>query len=387
MNTFHTQLTRRHFIAASAGAIAAGLMPVRVVLGGEGDSTPRPRSEALYGLALLGDLHYDQFEHHDMDWVKAEKPRDIRQIEGYVESTNTHMPRLFKRVGETIKASPVPIAAALHVGDFVEGLCGSYDLQSLQSRDAIAFVEGSELGVPFIMVKGNHDITGPGSDESFNDVLLPWMARNTGADLSSANFTWQHGEDVYVCFDAYKPDLAWLNGQSELAKSARHVFFMVHPPVVPYNARANWHVFSHDDQAADRAGLIAWLGKHKARVLSGHLHRYCNLTRSDENGTFTQLAISSVVRNEVESASEKYIRSGVSDYNAGLLDLEPNFSPDSHEDRVRWIEQEKPCIKAFDYARVPGYAMLWVYDDRVEADIYLGYGEEVWKRQTVSANA
>ncbi len=375
-------LTRRHFLSASAGVLAAGLLPTRIVLGNTNDPTPRPRSQALYGVALLGDLHYDQMSHHDFDWVKAEKPGDIRQIEGYVEATNNHMPRLFNQVKQVIHTAPAPVVAVVHIGDFVEGLCGSYDLQARQSRDAIDFVESCKLGVPFIMSKGNHDITGPGADKAFNDVLLPWMAKNAKSQLNSANYTWQQGEDLFIFFDAYKPDMDWLKSRSAQAQQARHVFFVIHPPVVPYNARANWHVFSRDSQKQQREELTKWLGEHNASVLSGHLHRYSNLMRTDTNGSFNQLAVCSVVRNESESP--KIMRSGVKDYNSRLLDLEPNFSPKSKEERAAWISTEAPHIKAFDYARIPGYAMLWIYADRVEADVYLGTDEQVWKQPTIS---
>lgn len=377
-------ISRRRFMLSAAALAASGVACQSIVLGqtrpAEG---PRPRGQALYGLVILGDLHYDKMEHHDMDWVHAEKPKDISQIENYVEVTRTHTPRLFERVKQTIAQARAPIVGVVQVGDFVEGLCGSRALQERQSRDAIAFVEQSDLGVPFLMCKGNHDITGPGADEAFDAVLLPWMAGQAGATLSSANYHWSRGDDLFVFFDAYKPDLNYLASIRDEAAQARHVFFVIHPPVVPYNARANWHVFSRESQADERAQLIAWLERVNAVVLSGHLHRYCHLRRTGETGGFTQLAINSVVRNDTEQAL--YEKAGVADYSAGLLDLEPNFSPSTREDRRAWIERERPSITSFDYARSAGYATLWVYADRVEADIYLGYADEIWKQRVVEA--
>jgi hypothetical protein len=382
------RITRRRFLSATAATAAAGIWGPHVLGALQAATTQpaaRPRSQALYGLPLLGDLHYDQWAHHDLDWVKAEKAKDLRQIEGYVKVTETHTPQLFQTVKTCISGAPVKVPAVVQVGDFVEGLCGSQDLQSLQFRDAMAFVEKSKLGAPFLLTKGNHDITGPGAREAFDDVLLPWMSTQCGSKLNAANYTWRHGRDLFVFFDAYKPDLDWLDEQSAVARDARHVFFVIHPPVVPYNARANWHVFDRSSEAAERTRLLAWLGKHTALVLSGHLHRYALLTRVAEPGPFVQFAINSVVRNPREVPRK--VKHGLADYNADLLELEPNFSPKSRDERRAWIEREKPHIRDFDYARVPGYAMLWVYDDAVEADVYLGHDDNVWKQVRLSGGA
>ena len=384
MNLEQHALTRRRFLAQGVALAATQAVPWRLVLAADEqtDTTLRPRSQALYGFPLLGDLHYDRWEHHDLDWVKADKPKDIRQIEGYVDTTKTHTPQLFRRVAAMIKSAPAPIPGVVHVGDFVEGLCGSQKLQALQFNDAMRFVEQSQLGVPFLLTKGNHDITGPGAKEAFDADLLPWMSKQLGSDLDTANYTWTQGDDLFVFFDAYQPDMDWLEGLEAKAKAARHVFFVIHPPVVPYNARSTWHVFSKEREAESRTRLLTWLGKHNAIVLSGHLHRYAMLSRKTEAGSFTQFAVCSVIRHDREQPQKS--RQGVAAFDASLLELEPNFSPNSRDERLAWIEREKPFISSFDYARVPGYAMVWVYPDRVEADVYLGHAAEVWKQPSLA---
>jgi hypothetical protein len=332
---------------------------------------------------MLGDIHYDQWKYHDMDWVNANRPTSMhRQIQGYVDSTDQQLPRLLTRIRHVIANAPSPVAAVLHIGDFVQGLCGSYDLQAQQSNDAIRLVEAGPLGVPFIMVKGNHDVTGPGSEQAFDDVLLPWIGKNLGQDLASANFTWRRENDLFACFDAYRPDMTWLHSLSKEAADARHVFFLIHPPVVPYNARADWHVFSGPDALEDRRALMDWLGRHHAIVLSGHLHRYALLSRRTETGPFVQFAINSVVRKDQEVAEKT--RTGLRDYSPALLELEPDFSPDTRAERRRWLESEAPFINSYDYARAAGFAVLWVYEDQVEADVYLGHSEDVWRQVILS---
>ena len=45
-----------------------------------------------YSFVYLGDMHFDKIAHHDFEWVKAEKPNDIRQIEGYFKIRKNTLP-------------------------------------------------------------------------------------------------------------------------------------------------------------------------------------------------------------------------------------------------------------------------------------------------------
>jgi hypothetical protein len=375
-------LTRRAFIrtvtistaalaaAATIGAPSRLFGQTRPAGGAGGGERP------LYCFPLLGDIHYDRMAHHDMDWVRREKPGDERQINGYVATTEKYTPRLLAEVAAAVKSAAAPVPFVIQIGDLVEGLCGSFDLQSLQFRDAFGAIDEAALGVPLLITKGNHDITGPGAPESFDQVLLPWLSKQAKQDLSRANYTTRHGDDLFVFFDAYKPDLDWLDGALK-DHGARRVFFVIHPPVVPYNARANWHVFANENQESQRARLLELLGTHRAIVLSGHLHKYGLLTRQTDAGPFVQLAVSSVIRNDVEAPRDE--RGGVEQYTPDLLDLEPRFSPDTADRRRRLLAAEALHIRQFEYADVPGYAMVNVFADRVDVDLYTGVGQRHWK--------
>src|SRR4051812_42544600 len=215
------RLTRRAFLRTTAAAVALSLSP-RLY---GADDPGRP----LYAFPLLGDLHFDRMAHHDLDWVKREKGGDMRQIDGYVETTAKYTPRLFARIRQAIGDSKVPVPFVLHVGDLVEGLCGSRDLHTTQCREAIAAVEAAKFGVPVLMAKGNHDVTGPGAPDAFNDVLLPWISGQAKQDLRApaASYTLTHGDDLFVVFDAYKPDLDWLDRALAAAPKAARTFFMI----------------------------------------------------------------------------------------------------------------------------------------------------------------
>jgi hypothetical protein len=344
-------------------------------------------NKPLYTFPLLGDIHYDKFSHHDMDWVRKEKPGDERQIKNYVMVTETFTPRLLAGVREAIKASSAATPFVIQVGDLVEGLCGSYDLQALQFRDTFAAIDAAGLGVPFLITKGNHDITGPGAVEAYNKELIPWLAgQGKQEKFAGASYFRKHQEDLFVFFDGYVPDLDWLERTLEKNK-ARHVFFIVHQPIIPYNARSNWGVFSRQAEADRRGRLLALLGKHNAIILSGHLHKYCVLNRSHEAGPMVQLAVSSVLRNADEGGAAKALISGVERYDESLVNLEPKFSPDTVELRRGLLRAERPSITRFEYCDVPGYAMVKVYADRVEADLFVGLSNDAWKTDAIHVPA
>ena len=50
-----------------------------MLLAGAGVSIARADAGTnSYAFVYLGDMHFDQVSHHDMAWVRAEKPDDVR---------------------------------------------------------------------------------------------------------------------------------------------------------------------------------------------------------------------------------------------------------------------------------------------------------------------
>lgn len=373
--------SRRQFVKVATVGVTA-LAGGGRVLGATRRRLLEPSGEKpLYCFPLLGDLHYDKMEHHDLDWVRKEHPGDERQMVGYSKTTAEYTPGLFENVAGMVKAAGAPVPFVIQVGDLVEGLCGSKALAAAQMKESFAFVEGKKLGAPFVLCKGNHDITGPGANEAFEDTMLPWVGGQIGKEVTRSHYTLRQGDDLFVFFDCYKPDLKWVEETLEGAK-ARQVFFVTHQPVVPYNARANWICFGGEKEKENRAKLVRLLGKHKAIVLSGHLHKYSLLTRTTDGGQLRQLAVCSVARRAPEAPKEP--RAGKESYSPALLELEPKFSPNTLERRKQLIEQDQPFVTDFDYADAPGYAMVKVYKDRVETEVYLHAVQEAWKKPVLA---
>jgi len=345
------------------------------VLGAAQAQDSRPDSK--YSFIYLGDLHFDKMAHHDLQWVKAKMPNDLRQIEDYVRITQENTPNLLRRVQKAVAASEGRIKMIVQGGDLTEGLCGTRELQELQFKDALEAMRHSIPQTPFLCVKGNHDITGPGAREAYDRVMLLWLAKECGKPVESASFSISQGPDLFIFFDAYHNNsVDWL--EKTLKENAhRYVFVVMHPPAVPYDARSSWHLFSREKEAAVRERFLNVLGAHKAVLLTAHLHKYGVVVRRTSTGSFVQLGMNSVV-----SAPKVVVKNrleGLKGYGGALVELEPEFQPNTREERRTLLEREKPQIAHFEFADYPGYAVIHVSDAAVRADIYPADADKPWK--------
>ncbi len=344
-------LTRRQFLRASAVAgLAAASRPLAA--GATPDAAP------AFSVVLLGDLHYDQLEHHDMAWVQREKPNDVRQIEGYSRNSREVTPLLLARVRETIaalnQAPGTRVAFVLQAGDLVEGLCGNEELSVRQNTEALAFLESARLGAPVLFTKGNHDVTGPGAVAAFGSVFHPFLTRQAravmpGADeVKRASYEVACGRAQFVFFDAYEAtrSLEWFESVAA-RRTADHLFVVVHPPVVPYGARSTWHLFANPRDRARREHFLSLLGDQHALVLGGHIHRYNALSRRAGRGRFAQVALSSVLSSPAPKLKD-------------LLSGADQYTPDQ---------------------------ILTVDGPRVTARMYAGVGTELWRTVDLTALA
>jgi len=331
-----------------------------------------------FSFILLGDLHYDSLVHHDLKWLQEHHAGDLSQIQNYSRLTEEVMPGMLAAVKQQIAAlreSAAPPAFVLQVGDLVEGLCGNEELSVRQNREALAFVAQAELGVPFVFTKGNHDVTGDGAVEAFDEVLLPFMsqeARKLDAATShtQANHTLTYGEAQFAFFDAYdKTSLEWLEAVAA-KRTAKHLFVIIHPPVVPYGARATWHLYAGEKTKPQRAKLLDILGQQQAMVLGGHLHKFSALTRLAGGKSFSQLAVSSVVSALNQKPKDEL--HGLAGYTGDQINLEPKHAPETAALRREIYASERNQVTAFEYADSAGYAVVTVNGGQVAAAVHAG---------------
>lgn len=367
--------TRRRFLGSALGVTA---------LAGHSFAVAAPDAASQWDCPLLGDLHFDRLEHHDLAWLEKDHPGDVRQVQNYSRLTRDVLPQLFRVVKQQVANATADVPFVLQLGDLIEGLCGARELAARQAREAIEFVKAADLRRPLLFVKGNHDITGPGAAEIYNQLLVPFMDHRELEAVRSAAFMQQRGGMLLVFYDAYDPkSLDWFDKVLQERKPER-LLFLIHPPVVPYNARSTWHIYSRPNQAAQRERLLALLGRQRAIVLCGHLHKYSFLRRRTEHGPFVQLAISSIATDADGKARGEL--NGLEQYGPDLVRLEPNHSPETVEARRALLADEKPFIEHFEYADTWGHALLRFRGGKITADVCRGLAATAWKTHDLTAH-
>lgn len=369
-------LNRRKFIAA------AGMLAAVLPLGASAfDFIPSPGSD--FNFILLGDLHFDKLEHHDPEYLKVRYPNDIGQIKNYSRITAENLPLLLmesKEKGQALNAD-----FYLQLGDFVEGLCGSEALAQTQTKEFIALIAAQKLKRPFFVIKGNHDITGTGAPETFKSTVLSWQTAEHKKKQNTANTTFVHKNARFVFFDCFTPveSLEWL--KTVLAEhTEKLLFFCVHYPVVPFNSRSTWTVFGKPGEKAYRADLIDLLGKHQAIVLCGHIHKTNILARKTDEGKFVQVSFGSVI--SAPDAPVKDHLKGVQHYHQDLVNLEPNFSPSTIQQRRDILTTEAPFITHYEYADFCGHGTVEVDQaDDVKLSLFVNVDKQPWAVVSLTA--
>jgi len=362
---------RKFFEQATVASISLGPGACRVATAADAPGGP-------WTLEVLGDIHFDKLSHHDMDWVAREKPDSIRQIESYSETTEKNYPKLLQKLKMEVAADST-CQSVIQVGDLVQGLCGSEPLARIQCEEAIASLRDLDLGIPTWITKGNHDITGPGALEAYEKFVVPFCGASDAPKPSPnpSQFTREQNGWLVVMYDGYaNGSLDWLENILANREPGR-LIFVVHQPVVPYNARSAWGVYVKASQSEKRERLMRLLGKHRAVVLSGHLHKHSFVERDTAEGPFTQLAVCSVA-NRLDGEARDLI-TGIENYTPDLVDLEPNHSPKTIDARRAILAAEKPYIRRFDYGAFWGRVKLHISGDKIEAGIYQMLSDEPWK--------
>src|SRR5439155_19660420 len=61
-----------------------------------------PDETDKWACPVLGDIHFDRLEHHDMAWLEKDHPGDVRQVQNYSRVTREMLPRLMAVVKRLI---------------------------------------------------------------------------------------------------------------------------------------------------------------------------------------------------------------------------------------------------------------------------------------------
>src|ERR1035437_10296115 len=213
---------------------------------------------------ILGDIHYDLVSDHDMSWLNS-KPDDLRQVtKEYAVTTQNNWDDFVDILRHQVETVKPTVKAVIQLGDLSEGLAGSNEKAEQMAGHIVNAIDASNMSVPWIIAKGNHDITGPGALEAFQKYYVPMFRKQTdNPEIKNASYSYISGDVQFTCIDPWDKNtnmVAFL--EQELSKSkAKFKFVVIHEPVIPVTERC-WHTLKQD--TLQRAKLLEVIARHKA---------------------------------------------------------------------------------------------------------------------------
>jgi 3',5'-cyclic AMP phosphodiesterase CpdA len=323
---------------------------------------------------VLGDLHYDLIGDHDMDWLST-KPDDLRQVtKEYTVNTERNWIDFVGILRQKVQTVKPNIKAVIQLGDLSEGLAGSNDKAIQMASNAKKAVESTRLSIPWIIVKGNHDITGPGAPEAFQKIYVPMFREQTNnPEIKNASYSYTSGDVQITCLDPWDKSInmpAFLEKELSASK-AKFKFVAIHEPVIPVTERC-WHTLRQDPPQREK--LLEVIARHKAIVLCGHLHRYSVIRRTTPYGPIVQVMVISVI-NDRNYQTPSHV---ITEYGPSLAENLPNYQPETLEARKTILTEEAKYVTFFKQTDLPGYAIIKVDNktESIQLEYYAAFGKK-----------
>jgi hypothetical protein len=323
---------------------------------------------------VLGDIHYDLLDDHDMDWLKT-KPDDLRQVTTeYTQYTANYWKDFISVLKEKVKNARPEIRAIVQTGDLSEGLAGSPEKADQMASNAIKAIDASDIHVPWLIAKGNHDITGPGAVEAFTEFYIPMIRKQTGNNtITNASYSYRFDNVQFTCIDPWDRSVDMVSFlDRELSSSdAKFKFVVIHEPVIPVTERC-WHTLRSEPQKREK--LMEVIARNKAIVLCGHLHRYSVVARNTEYGKIVQVMVVSVIKDKDYLIPSKVI----TEYGPSLAESVPEWEPSTMEIRKKILTEEARYVTFYKQTDLPGYAIIKINGKKgtVILDYYAAFGHK-----------
>ncbi len=323
---------------------------------------------------MLGDVHYDLLQDHDMEWL-MKKPDDLRQVtKEYTVYTENNWNDFMAIIRKKAASENPQVKAVIQLGDLSEGLAGNENKARQMASNTMKAIDAIQMPVPWIIAKGNHDITGPGAEQAFQEFYIPMFRKQThNPGIKSANYSYQYDNVQITCIDPYdkKTDmLAFL--EHELSESnAKYKFIAIHEPVIPVTERC-WHTLRNNNEQREK--LLELIAKNNAIVLCGHLHRYSVVRRDTKFGPVVQVMVISVIKDRNYQIPSKII----TDYGPSLAENVPDWQPETLNTRKEMLSEEAKYVTFYKQTDLPGYAVISMdeKEDKITLEYYAGFGEK-----------
>jgi hypothetical protein len=322
---------------------------------------------------ILGDIHYDKMENHDMEWLKT-KPDDVRQVKEYSQITEKYWTDFNSVLQHRVKTIKPKVRAIVQAGDISEGLAGTPEKAVQMANTVMNAVPGANATVPWIIAKGNHDVTGPGATEAFNSVYVPMIRKQTGnASINNASYSYRYDNVQITCIDPWEKgfDMVEFLDQELSSSNAKFKFVVIHEPVIPVTERC-WHTLRRTPEKREK--LLETIAKNKAIVLCAHLHRYSVVSRSTPYGPIIQVMTTSVIRDKGYLSPDKVI----TEYGPSLAEQAPSWEPGTLEERKKILAEEAKYVTYYKQADLPGYSLIRIDGKKgtIILDYYASFGKE-----------
>jgi 3',5'-cyclic AMP phosphodiesterase CpdA len=332
----------------------------------------------------LGDMHYDKLEYHDLDYVRT-RPQDFKQIfNEYPQYTAFFMPAFLQLIKKQTQSFNPAVKAVVQLGDLVEGVSGNFNLAKQMNRGVVDMLQDLQLPVPWVLVKGNHDVSNsPGQPEAWDEVIRPFIERQVNKPVGNGMYTYKISEnteffvlDQFFSVDKNVPETEMVSFlEKELTRStARYKFVLTHQPVIPVSQRC-WHVLSGIrrpvQDLALRDKFLNLLARNKVIVLSAHEHMYSVLSRKTQNGNIVQIMLNSVNR-DLEPPVPQKINT---EFKGGKwVDENLTWQPSTNDVRRKILDEEKKHMAKFMITDLPGYAHITVSGSKEEVILHFYNG-------------
>jgi hypothetical protein len=238
------------------------------------------------------------------------------------------------------------------------------------------------MPVPWIIAKGNHDVTGPGAPEAFAEFYVPMFRKQTGnADVNNASYSYKFDNVQITCIDPWDREtdmVAFL--EKELASSdAKFKFVAIHEPVIPVTERC-WHTLRRTPDKREK--LLEVIARNKAIVLCAHLHRYSVVRRETPYGPIVQVMTISVIKDSQYLIPKKVI----TEYGPSLAEAYPEWQPETMEARKKMLADEAQFVTYYKQTDLPGYAIITVNEKKgtVNLKYYAAFGDKPYDEVNLS---
>jgi hypothetical protein len=320
-------------------------------------------------------------KNHDMDWLRN-KPDDMRQVREYTMNTEKNWDDFMGIIRSKALTVKPPVKALIQLGDLSEGLAGSEEKAEQMASDIVKAVQAANIPVPWIIAKGNHDVTGPGATEAFLRHYTPMYRNQTGnPEILNASYTYRSGNVQITCLDPWDRSIDMVKFlEGELTSSnAKFKFVAIHEPVIPVTERC-WHTLRRDPE--QRAKLLEVIARNKAIVLCAHLHRYSVVRRDTNYGPIVQVMAVSVI------SDRDYLKPHnlITEYGPSLAVNVPDWEPGTMEARKAILAEEAEFVTFYKQTDLPGYAVIKL-DERkgtVKLEYYAAFGKKAYDKVNLS---